>query len=70
MAAILINTTGHNLRMLRFKNNYTQRQVAEALNISTNSVIRYENNQVQQNKGVIQKFADFYEVNIEDILRL
>ncbi|WP_456274885.1 helix-turn-helix domain-containing protein [Bacillus sp. AK031] len=54
--------------MLRFKNNITQRQIAEATGISVNSIVRYENNQRIPNKEVICKLAEFYKVDVGKIL--
>lgn len=64
----MINTIGHNLRILRFKKNLTQSQAAQGLGISVNTLGKYENNKCFPQKEFIQKAAKFYEVGIEDIL--
>mgnify|MGYP005828186581 CR=1 FL=1 len=64
----MINSIGYNLRMLRFKHNLTQKQVAEATGISINSISVYENDKRFPKKEEIQKLADFYKADIDEIL--
>jgi transcriptional regulator with XRE-family HTH domain len=64
----MLNTIGYNLRLLRFKHNFTQAQVAQAINISVNTLSRYENNERFPQKEIIQRLADFYDVKVEYIL--
>lgn len=63
-----LGSIGYNLRLLRFKRNLTQSQVAEGTEISVNSISRYERNQRIPKEEDIQKFANFYEVEVEEIL--
>ena len=63
-----LGSFGYNLRLLRFKRNLTQSQVAEGTEISVNSISRYERNQRFPKKEDIQKLANFYEVKVEEIL--
>lgn len=58
---------GTNLRILKFKKNLTQEEAAKALGISTCMVGRYERSENQPRKDTIQKLANFYGVNVEEI---
>ncbi|QOR67310.1 helix-turn-helix transcriptional regulator [Cytobacillus suaedae] len=64
----MLNTIGYNLRLLRFKHNFTLAQVAQAIDISVNTLSRYENNERFPQKEIILKLADFYDVKVEYIL--
>ncbi|MEK5445126.1 helix-turn-helix domain-containing protein [Fredinandcohnia sp. FSL W7-1320] len=61
-------TIGQSLRMLRFKKNLTQLEVARNIGISVNSLSRYENDERFPKKKVIEKLADFYGVEVNQIL--
>ena len=54
-----------NLIELRKLNNYTQRQVAEVLNISQPSYIRYENGKAEPSLENLVKLADLFDVSID-----
>jgi predicted DNA-binding transcriptional regulator AlpA len=64
----LLRTIGYNLKLLRFKYNFTQTHVSEATGIHVKSISRYENDESFPKKEEIQKLADFYKVEVEEIL--
>ena len=56
------------LRELRRGRNYTQLKVAMDLNISQNSVSRYESGAREADYKLLIRFADYYRVSIDYIL--
>ena len=58
------------LKGLRIKNNYTQKEVAEALNISQNYYSYIENGLKQKEISfvLLLKFADFFMVDIGELV--
>lgn len=56
------------LRELREKRNYTQLKVALDLNISQNSVSRYESGAREAGSQMLVRFADYYNVSIDYLL--
>ncbi len=56
------------LRKLREKNHYTQKQVANATDISFDAYRGYEYQDVEPNIEYLIKIAEFYDVSVEYIL--
>ena len=56
------------LRQLREAKHYTQLKVAMDLNISQNSVSRYESGAREAGYEMLIRFADYYNVSIDYIL--
>mgnify|MGYP001953171107 CR=1 FL=1 len=61
------HTIGHNLRILRFKKNLTQSQVAKSFGISEKTLSRYENDKTTPKEELLNLFAEFYEVSVSNI---
>ena len=64
----MIYTLGHNLRMLRFKFNLTQPQVANKIDINVRALSEFERDIRFPNKEQLERLAEFYGVSVEDIL--
>ncbi len=56
------------LTELRKLNHMTQRQVAQALNISQPSYIRYENGSGEPNLENLSRLADLFDVSVDYLL--
>lgn len=56
------------LRELRISRNYTQLKVALDLNLSQNSISRYETGSHEASYELLIRFADYYGVSIDYIL--
>ena len=56
------------LAMLRKQKRYTQLKVAMDLNLSQNSISRYEDGTREMNYSLLIRFADYYGVSIDYIL--
>lgn len=56
---------GDILQELRKDRGLTQRDVAKALNVVTSTISNYENGVSQPESDMIEKLADFYDVNID-----
>lgn len=56
------------LRQIRKEKGYTQQKVAMDLNISQNSISRYENGTREADYEQLVRFADYYNVSIDYIL--
>ena len=56
------------LRELRKEKGYTQQKVAMDLNLSQNSISRYENGSREADYDLLIRFADYYNVSIDYIL--
>ena len=64
----MIKTLGYNLRMLRFKLNLTQPQVANEVNINVRALSEFERDIRFPKKDQLERLAVFYEASVEDIL--
>lgn len=53
------------LKELRIRNNVTQKQVAEALNLSTIAIQNYENNRRKPTYDILIALADYFEVSLD-----
>lgn len=56
------------LRIIRKTRGYTQLKVALDLNLSQNSISRYEAGVHEANYELLIRFADYYDVSIDYIL--
>ena len=56
------------IRNLRIDNGYTQKQVAEYLNIKQNTYSQYEIGTLNYPIDVLMKLADFYGVSVDYLL--
>ena len=57
-----------NIRNLRLDSGYTQKQVAEYLNISQNTYSQYEIGVLNYPVDALEKLADFYGVSVDYLL--
>ena len=53
---------------LRSKKGLTQKQVAEALGITISTMTRYENGERIPKRDILEKFAEFYDVDLDYLL--
>lgn len=56
------------LKTLRLKNNLTQKQVAEILNISRTTYSNYEQNAAEPNIETLIRLADHYHITVDSLL--
>lgn len=56
------------LREIRKQKGYTQQKVAMDLNLSQNSISRYESGVREADYELLVRFADYYNVSIDYIL--
>lgn len=56
------------LRELRKEKELTQEQLAEQFGVSSRSVSRWENGNTMPELGILVELADFYEVDIKEII--
>ena len=56
------------LRELRKEKELTQEQLAEEFGVSSRSVSRWENGNTMPELGILVELADYYEVDIKDII--
>jgi transcriptional regulator with XRE-family HTH domain len=56
------------LRLLREKSGFSRERVAEALNIGTASIARYERGENDPTSEVLLKFARFFSVSVDYLL--
>lgn len=61
---------GNKLRMLREVHNYTQEYIANILDVAPNTYSLMEKGQAQFTIDRIEKLADFYKMDISDLLKL
>lgn len=57
-----------NIRNLRIDNGYTQKQIAELLNVRQNTYSQYEIGVLNYPIEVLMKLADFYGVSVDYLL--
>jgi transcriptional regulator with XRE-family HTH domain len=58
------------VKKVRKQLNYTQKELADALNVSYATVNRWENSQVLPSKLAVKSFLDFCENNFIDVTDL
>lgn len=56
------------IRNLRMENGYTQKQIADDLNVTQNTYSRYETGAANCPIDVLIKLADFYGVSVDYLL--
>lgn len=56
------------IRNLRIDNNYTQKQIAQYLNVKQNTYSQYELGVLNYPIDVLMKLADFYGVSVDYLL--
>jgi len=57
------------LKELRKEHNLSQEQLAERFNVSSRSISRWENGNTMPDISVMIELADFYDIDIRDLLR-
>ena len=60
-------TIGEKIKMLRQKNDVTQEKLAEYLNISYQSVSKWENNNAMPDISLVIPIANFFGVTIDEL---
>lgn len=61
---------GKNLKELRLERGYTQKQVAEMLNINSVTYLHYEKDQREPPLSLLADMAKLYDVSVDFILGL
>ncbi len=59
---------GSILKKLRTSNKYTQKYVADCLDISRNAYMAWENGQTQVNMTKLQRICDLYQITLQELL--
>lgn len=59
---------GEHLRHLREDAGFTLKNVAEAINIDTSLLAKFERNERQPTKNIIKSIADFFNVDEKDLM--
>ena len=59
---------GNNLKKLRAKKDMTQKELAEALNVSYQAVSRWENNEVEPDISTLSKLSQIFGVSVDEII--
>lgn len=59
---------GNNLKTLRTKKNMTQKELAEALNVSYQAVSRWENDEVEPDISTLSKLSEIFGVSVDAII--
>lgn len=59
---------GNNLKKLRANKNMTQKELAEALNVSYQAVSRWENNEVEPDISTLSKLSQIFGVSVDQII--
>lgn len=54
-----------NLKKIREKNNLTQNEISNILNINQSNYSKYEKNQIEPSIETLKKIADFYNVSLD-----
>ena len=54
-----------NLKILRRERNLSQQRLADAIDISQQSVNKYENENVQPDFAILKRMADFFDTSID-----
>ncbi len=58
---------GENLKALRQKNNLTQAELAQELDVSVRALSSYETNQREPNLELITKIAYYFHISLDDL---
>lgn len=62
-------TVGERLKELRLQKNITQQEAADALNISRSALGRFENDLQELSGDLVVRFADYYGISCDTLLR-
>lgn len=54
-----------NLRVLRLQSGVTQRELAEAIGVSQQSINKYENHNIEPDIETMKRLADFFQTSID-----
>lgn len=65
---IRVNDLLKNLRKLRTEKNISQQQLAAIINVSQQSVNKYENHETEPNLATLIMLADFFDTSIDYII--
>ena len=57
-----------NLRKLRDKTGTTQKQLAEAVNVSQQSINKYENHNIEPYIETLMQIADYFDVSVDYLI--
>lgn len=60
---------GKQLKSARLSNNFTQQEVADKLNISRQSISKWENGSSAPDVHTLKMLASFYKTSIQDLTR-
>lgn len=63
-----MNILGERIKNLRKKNNLTQGQLAEKMNLTQASISGYETGDRQPDNEILTRIADFFDVSIDYLL--
>lgn len=59
---------GEKIKELRTKNGFTQKDIAEKLNVTAQAVSRWESNEVEPSIGTIKQMATIFNVSTDELL--
>ncbi len=59
---------GTNLKRFRIVHNYTQKDLADKLNVTAQAVSRWENNEVEPSLDMLNKISAIFAVTIDDLM--
>ncbi len=54
-----------NIRLLRMRSNMSQQQLADVINVSQQSINKYENHDVEPNIETLCAIADYFNVSVD-----
>lgn len=57
-----------NLKILRDERGISQKELSDAINVSQQSINKYENHNVQPDIEILKKMADYFDTSIDYIL--
>lgn len=57
-----------NLKLLRERNHVTQRQLAEAIGVSQQSVNKYENHNIEPDIQTLVQIADYFGTSVDHLI--
>ena len=59
---------GHNIKKYRLENNFTQRDLAQKLNVTAQAVSRWENDEVEPDLTTIEKLTEIFGVTADQLI--
>lgn len=57
-----------NLKVLRKEKNITQKELAEAIGVSQQSINKYENHNIEPDIGTLIRIADYFETSVDYLI--